>query len=65
MNVARVAARGWSVGLRGVLAELAAARLRWCVVRGHEKVPAGGQVRVPAGGQVEVPTSCWSCRLGA
>jgi hypothetical protein len=35
MNVARVAARGWSVGLRGVLAELAAARLRWCVVCGR------------------------------
>jgi len=26
------------------------------VVRGHEKVPTGGQVEVPAGGQIEVPT---------
>lgn len=25
-------------------------------VRGHEKVPTGGQVEVPIGGQVEVPT---------
>jgi hypothetical protein len=25
-------------------------------VRGHEKVPTGGQVEVPAGGQIEVPT---------
>ncbi len=25
-------------------------------VRGHEKVPTGGQVRVPAGGRIEVPT---------
>jgi hypothetical protein len=32
MNVAREAARGWSVELRGMLAELTAARLRWCVV---------------------------------
>jgi hypothetical protein len=24
-------------------------------VRGHENVPAGGQVEVPAGGQIEVP----------
>ena len=27
-----------------------------CGVRGHEKVPTGGQVEVPIGGQVEVPT---------
>ena len=25
-------------------------------VRGHEKVPTGGQVEVPTGGQIEVPT---------
>lgn len=25
-------------------------------VRGHERVPTGGQVEVPAGGQIEVPT---------
>jgi catechol 2,3-dioxygenase-like lactoylglutathione lyase family enzyme len=25
------------------------------IVRGHEKVPACGQVHVPAGGQIEVP----------
>jgi cation transport ATPase len=25
-------------------------------VRGHEKVPTGGQVEVPVGGQFEVPT---------
>ena len=32
---------------------------RWLVaegtVRGHEKVPACGQIRVPAGGQIKVP----------
>jgi hypothetical protein len=26
------------------------------LVRGHEKVPTGGQVEVPTGGQIEVPT---------
>ena len=31
-------------------------------VRGHEKVPTGGQVEVPAGGQLEVPTLRSSCR---
>jgi hypothetical protein len=35
------------------------------LVRGHGKVPAGGQVEVPAGGQVEVPAPrCgvgWEC----
>jgi len=35
MNVAWEAARGWSVELRGMLAELTAARLRWCVVCGR------------------------------
>lgn len=32
--------------------------LGWVIilVRGHEKVPTGGQVEVPIGGQVEVPT---------
>ena len=35
------------------------------LVRGHEKVPTGGQVEVPAGGQIEVPTPCSSCRSGA
>lgn len=35
MNVAREAARGWSVELRGMLVELTAARLRWCVVCGR------------------------------
>src|SRR5262245_24940022 len=33
-------------------------------VRGHEKVPIGGQVEVPTGGQIKVPTPCWSCRPG-
>src|SRR6478736_7251509 len=33
-------------------------------VRGHEKVPTGGQVEVPAGGQIKVPTPCSSCRSG-
>lgn len=33
-------------------------------VRGHGKVPAGGQVEVPAGGQIKVPTPCSSCRSG-
>lgn len=27
-----------------------------CCVRGHEKVPTGGQVVVSVGGQLEVPT---------
>src|SRR3954454_17661713 len=31
------------------------------LVRGHEKVPTGGQVQVPAGGQVEVPALRVSC----
>lgn len=35
------------------------------IVRGHGKVPTGGQVAVPAGGHVEVPASCSSCRAGA
>src|SRR4051812_16880534 len=30
-------------------------------VRGHEKVPTGGQVQVPAGGEVEVPALRVSC----
>src|SRR5882757_5526970 len=33
-------------------------------VRGHEKVPTGGQVEVPTGGQIKVPTLCSSCRSG-
>ncbi|MDJ0412817.1 hypothetical protein [Rhodococcus opacus] len=33
-------------------------------VRGHEKVPTGGQVEVPTGGQIKVPTPCSSCRSG-
>jgi hypothetical protein len=32
------------------------ARKRAVFVRGHEKVPTGGQAEVPAGGQIEVPT---------
>jgi hypothetical protein len=35
-----------------------------CRVRGHEKVPTGGQVEVPAGGQIKVPAPCSSCRSG-
>src|SRR5271157_3353667 len=34
------------------------------LVRGHEKVPTGGQVEVPTGGQIKVPTPCSSCRSG-
>jgi hypothetical protein len=30
-------------------------------VRGHEKVPTGGQVEVPSFGQLKVPTLCSSC----
>ena len=30
-------------------------------VRGHEKVPTGGQVEVPSFGQMKVPTLCSSC----
>ena len=30
-------------------------------VRGHEKVPTGGQVEVPGFGQMKVPTLCSSC----
>ena len=33
-------------------------------VRGHEKVPTGGQVGVSTGGQIKVSTPCWSCRSG-
>jgi hypothetical protein len=35
MNAARVTVRAWTLGLRGVLAELGSARLRWCVVCGR------------------------------
>ncbi len=35
MNAARVTVRGWTLGLRVALAELAAARLRWCLVCGR------------------------------
>jgi hypothetical protein len=35
MNAARVAAGTWTVRLRGVLAELAVARLRWCLICGR------------------------------
>lgn len=35
MNDARATVRAWTLGLRGVLAELGAARLRWCVVCGR------------------------------
>ncbi|HEV8648964.1 MAG TPA: hypothetical protein VG276_06045 [Actinomycetes bacterium] len=35
MNAARVAVRAWTLGLRGGLAELAAARLRWCLACGR------------------------------
>jgi hypothetical protein len=35
MNVARVAVQDWTLHLRGVLAGLGAARLRWCVVCGR------------------------------
>jgi hypothetical protein len=49
---------------RGVNRQLAAAARQQAVqdkvveasVRGHEKVPAGGQVEVATGGQVKVPT---------
>ena len=34
-------------------------------VRGHEKVPAGGQVEVPAGGLLKIPAIRSSCRAGA
>ena len=33
-------------------------------VRGHEKVPTGGQVEVSVFGQVKVSTPCSSCRSG-
>jgi hypothetical protein len=37
---------------------------RWALsqaVRGHEKVPTGGQVGVPTGGRLEVPAPRVSC----
>jgi hypothetical protein len=40
----------------GVAAMLLARYPELAGVRGHEKVPTGGQVGVPAGGQIEVPT---------
>src|ERR1700757_316117 len=33
-------------------------------VRGHEKVPTGGQVEVSSFGQIKVSTPCSSCRSG-
>jgi hypothetical protein len=35
VNVARVTVGTWTLGLHGVLVELTAARLRWCVVCGR------------------------------
>ena len=35
MNTTWLTVRAWTLGLRGVLAELGAARLRWCVVCGR------------------------------
>ena len=35
MNAARVAVRAWTLGLRDALGELAAARLRWCLLCGR------------------------------
>jgi hypothetical protein len=35
MNAARVTVQAWTLHLRGVLAGLGAARLRWCVVCGR------------------------------
>jgi serine/threonine protein kinase len=32
------------------------------IVRGHGKVPTGGQFEVPSFGQIKVPTPCSSCR---
>jgi hypothetical protein len=34
------------------------------VVRGHEKIPIGGQVEVSSFGQIKVSTPCSSCRSG-
>ena len=34
------------------------------LVRGHEKVPTGGQVEVSTCGQIKLPTPCSSCRSG-
>ena len=47
MNVAREAACGWSVELRGMLAELTAARLRWCVVAAGSGYGAGVRCVAP------------------
>jgi hypothetical protein len=35
VNAARVTVRAWTLGLRDALAELAAARLRWCLLCGR------------------------------
>lgn len=35
MNAARVTVHGWTLGLRVVLAELAMAKLRWCLLCGR------------------------------
>jgi hypothetical protein len=35
MNAARMTVRTWTVSLRGALAELRAARLRWCLTCGR------------------------------
>lgn len=34
------------------------------IVRGHEKVPTGGQVEVSSFGRIKVSTPCSSCRSG-
>ena len=38
--------------------------IRKRIVRGHEKVPTGGQVEVSVFGQIKVSTPCSSCRSG-
>jgi hypothetical protein len=41
VNAARVTMRGWTLGLRDALRELASARLCWCLVC-HNGCPVGG-----------------------
>ncbi len=49
------------VEVGGLIAGVVMRRIR---VRGHEKVPTGGQLEVSAGGQIKVSTPCSSCRSG-
>jgi hypothetical protein len=56
MNTTWLMVRAWTLGLRGVLAELGAARLRWCVVAAGSGCGAGSRCVQPCRSPGSVPT---------